>query len=51
MPLHPQAQDQLDTLTSAPTPLNQMPPAVARSGSAGRIHLLGRHYPRLLPLW
>ncbi|NNE85572.1 MAG: alpha/beta hydrolase [Alphaproteobacteria bacterium] len=30
MPLHPQAQDLLDTLTSAPTPLNQLPPAEAR---------------------
>ena len=31
MPLHPQAQDLLDSLTSAPTPLNQMPPAEARA--------------------
>ena len=31
MPLHPQAQDLLDTLTSAPTPLNQLPPAEARA--------------------
>lgn len=31
MPLHPQAQDLLDTLTAAPTPLNQMPPAEARA--------------------
>jgi acetyl esterase len=30
MPLHPQAQELLDTLTSAPTPLNRMPPANAR---------------------
>lgn len=31
MPLHPQAQELLDTLTSSPTPLNQMPPAEARA--------------------
>ncbi len=31
MPLHPQAQELLDTLTSVPTPLNQMPPADARA--------------------
>lgn len=31
MPLHPQAQELLDTLTSAPTPLNRMPPADARA--------------------
>ena len=30
MPLHPQAQELLDTLTSAPTPLNRMPPTDAR---------------------
>ncbi len=42
MPLHPQAQELLDTLTSAPTPLNQMPPAEARA--AYRRFIEGRNY-------
>jgi acetyl esterase len=42
MPLHPQAQDLLDTLTSAPTPLNRMPPAEARA--AYRQFIEARNY-------
>lgn len=42
MPLHPQAQDLLDTLTSAPTPLNRMPPADARA--AYRAFIEPRNY-------
>jgi acetyl esterase len=42
MPLHPQAQDLLDTLTSAPTPLNQLPPAEARD--AYRRFIEARNY-------
>ena len=42
MPLHPQAQELLDTLTSAPTPLNQMPPVDARA--AYRRFIESRNY-------
>ena len=42
MPLHPQAQDLLDTLTSAPTPLNRMPPEAARA--AYRRFIEARNY-------
>jgi acetyl esterase len=42
MPLHPQAQELLDTLTSAPTPLNQLPPAEARA--AYRRFIESRNY-------
>ncbi len=42
MPLHPQAQELLDTLTSAPTPLNQMKPAEARA--AYRRFIAARNY-------
>ncbi|NKB48649.1 MAG: alpha/beta hydrolase fold domain-containing protein [Alphaproteobacteria bacterium] len=42
MPLHPQAQDLLDTLTSTPTPLNQLPPTEARA--AYRRFIESRNY-------
>jgi len=42
LPLHPQAQELLDTLTSAPTPLNQLPPAEARA--AYRRFIEARNY-------
>jgi len=42
MPLHPQAQKLLDTLTSAPMPLNRMEPAEARA--AYREFIAARNY-------